>query len=275
MPKRQDLVRNKERPEQVDRALNTIQSNFYCALSKQPLHPPIVACQLGKLYNKDAVYEFLIDSTSHGNGDRVCPHIKKPRDVTTLNLTDNPSSTSSLSDYSHALFICPVTMREMNGNYPFCYLYTCGCVFSRDALKQVPSDTCLTCGKAFTQDDIIPLNPTSDQIVALSERMEARQVKKTLKADDKSKKASKKRKATNDNDEQEKDRASKKPSINMPAQSVLTANATTSSAVPKVLKAKETSDVIKSLYTSSQSVDDKNKKKGNWLTRGTFNRYVA
>jgi hypothetical protein len=34
---------------------------------------------LGKLFNKQAVYKHLLDSTVYGEGDSVCPHIKKAK----------------------------------------------------------------------------------------------------------------------------------------------------------------------------------------------------
>lgn len=36
-----------------------------CALSGQPLQPPVVACFLGNLYNKASVLEFLLARAGH------------------------------------------------------------------------------------------------------------------------------------------------------------------------------------------------------------------
>jgi hypothetical protein len=69
------------------------------------------------------------------------------------------------------------------------------------------------------------------------------------------------------------DKPSKKiqhrPLINMP--SLKTGSILATTALPKVLQARETSAAIQSLYTSHQSEEVK----GNWLTKGTFNRYAA
>ncbi|KAG7226686.1 hypothetical protein INR49_023480 [Caranx melampygus] len=40
------------------------------------------------------------------------------------------------------MFICPVVGLEMNGKHRFCYLHTCGCVFSDRALKEVKTEIC-------------------------------------------------------------------------------------------------------------------------------------
>ena len=46
-----------------------------CA-QQRPLQEPIVSCDLGKLYNKDALIEFLLDRSAFGDGDEICGHIR-------------------------------------------------------------------------------------------------------------------------------------------------------------------------------------------------------
>jgi hypothetical protein len=43
---------------------------------KRPLLHPIVSCALGKLYNKDAILEYLIDKSAYGDGEKICGHIR-------------------------------------------------------------------------------------------------------------------------------------------------------------------------------------------------------
>lgn len=43
---------------------------------QRPLQEPIVSCDLGKLYNKDAVIEFLLDRSAFGDGEEICRHIR-------------------------------------------------------------------------------------------------------------------------------------------------------------------------------------------------------
>jgi hypothetical protein len=40
------------------------------------LQEPIVSCALGKLYNKDAILEYLLDKSSYGDGEVICGHIR-------------------------------------------------------------------------------------------------------------------------------------------------------------------------------------------------------
>ncbi|KAH9992495.1 Rtf2 RING-finger-domain-containing protein [Russula compacta] len=143
IPDRRDLVRNKPKAEQADKANQTRARWFFCALSKRPLQEPIVSCDLGKLYNKDALIEFLLDRSAFGDGGEICGHIRSLKDVKTLRLTPNttPKSDSLDSSADRGQFLCPLNFKEMTGVVPFVYLWTCGCVFSQAGLKAVSSST--------------------------------------------------------------------------------------------------------------------------------------
>ena len=120
----------------------------------------MVADPLGKLYNKEAVIEFLLDRSSYGDGDQICGYVKgvkvsfgikvvslsiffscsrllsafrsasPPQDLLNLVLTPNPAAANpsppSTSDFPPASFICPLTLKEMSGSLPFVALRTCG-----------------------------------------------------------------------------------------------------------------------------------------------------
>ena len=47
-----------------------------------------MSCALGKLYNKDALLEYLLDHAAYGDGDEICGHIKslkvRSNDATSL-----------------------------------------------------------------------------------------------------------------------------------------------------------------------------------------------
>ncbi|KAI9436971.1 DUF602-domain-containing protein [Lactarius indigo] len=163
IPDRRDLVRNKPKVEQADKANQTRARWFFCALSKRPLQEPIVSCELGKLYNKDAMIEFLLDRSAFGDGEDICGHIRSLKvrnsfpfcsnfggsnvhalqDVKTLSLTGNPAPKSGSPDsgVDRGLFVCPLNLKEMTGVVPFVYLSTCGCVFSQAGLKAVSTGT--------------------------------------------------------------------------------------------------------------------------------------
>jgi len=125
IPTRADLVKEKQKEEKPDAHIQVIIKWFYCTLSKKPLEPPVVADLAGKLYNREAIIEFLLDKTCYGDGDLVCPHINSMKDVVTLNLTlnsaKNPTAISSTPESldEHQLptsaFMCPITMKEMVG----------------------------------------------------------------------------------------------------------------------------------------------------------------
>ena len=61
------------------------------------------------------------------------------QDIKTLKLTPNASKASPTSEGSpdRASFVCPLTLKEMNGSQPFVFLWTCGCVFSQAGLRAV------------------------------------------------------------------------------------------------------------------------------------------
>src|SRR5882757_4708300 len=67
---------------------------------------------------------------------------QETKDVKTLTLTPNPAplSTDPQADsLERPQFVCPLTLKEMNGAQPFVYISVCGCVFSQAGLKTVTS----------------------------------------------------------------------------------------------------------------------------------------
>lgn len=257
IPKRVEMVKTKKAAEKPDFNSQLLAKYTLCSISKLPLTTPIVGCYMGKLYNKDAVLELLIDRDSFGDADILCPHIKSLKDVVNLKVEANPSflvtkQSSILSSYNDSEtkypFICPITQKEMNGHSKFIFLSKCGCVMSITALKTVNVPTCLVCNKDYSSDDIIVINPTSNEDMRIAtERI-------TLRA---SKHKGKKRK--NEVQSEEPKEKKKKPLINMQMpdlSSVTTAATKVSSAVSK-------------LYQKNDNI------KETWMTKGTFNRYAA
>ena len=125
-----------------------------CAISQAPLQQPVVACELGRLYSKETVLETLLDKSATveepatSSADvSVAAHIKSLRDVKPLNLTENPAwseaeaSTAEKGDgyidMQKSKWICPVSGQEMNGRFRFVFLWSCGCVMSEKALKEL------------------------------------------------------------------------------------------------------------------------------------------
>lgn len=195
IPTRDELVRTKKKPEQKDKTADLAAKWKHCAITQEPLQQPVMACELGRLYNKESVLEFLIDRSKFECAPSF-EHLRGLKDVKELTLTENRSYSrpknekgDGYTDTQDSRFICPVVGVEMNGMYKFCFLWTCGCVLSDRALKEVKGDNCHKCGKPFTSKDIITLNGTDEDIENLRERMEERRLQQKLEK--KAKKAKK------------------------------------------------------------------------------------
>ncbi|KAM5530429.1 hypothetical protein V8D89_015904 [Ganoderma adspersum] len=302
IPDRRDLVKSKKKAEQADKANQIRAMWFFCALSKRPLQEPIVSCPLGKLYNRDAILEFLLDRASFGaEGEVVCGHIRSIKDVKTLKLTPNaskrsPSASSSDTTPERAPFVCPLNFKEMNGSQPFVYLKSCGCVFSQAGLKAVTKSTSATPPKSpadappgsesVTQDtdkpwldlcpqcgakydriaDILQVNPPPEVEQEMRATMEVLRSLEPVKGKGKKRKAA----AAGDTDRPaKKQSAAAGPTTN-------SSIAATSRAVTHQLATEEAkrkagmSDAVKSLYHSK----DGSKRKETFMTMGTFTRYA-
>ncbi|KAI4890379.1 hypothetical protein NFI96_029125, partial [Prochilodus magdalenae] len=194
IPKRHELVKGPKKIEKVDKNAELAAKWKYCALSQEKLRRPIVACELGRLYNKDAVIEYLLDKSAERPNVEIAAHIRGIKDVKELNLTDNPAwegerrnaKGDCYEDMHCAMFICPVVGLEMNGKHKFCYLQTCGCVFSERALREVKTEICHKCGDPFREEDLVVLNGSKEEQEKLQKAMEEKRAKS--KAAKKSKK---------------------------------------------------------------------------------------
>ncbi|KAJ8329199.1 Replication termination factor 2 [Batrachochytrium dendrobatidis] len=318
IPKRGELVKTKKAAEKPDAASQTLATWFFCALSKLPLQVPVVACGYGRLYNKSAVLEFLIDPTKYGDGDVVCSHIQSLKDVTTLNLSSNPAYSSQSQSASVILgsfsdqasipqFCCPITQKEMNGKSRFVCIRSCGCVLSEQAMKEVASTSCLVCGQPFKQADVFVVNPSLPEDITAAflrvkelkmqdmerkrikraekeAKKEAKQARNNAQVDkakvsgsdedlDKTQKKDRKRSAfdnDNLNDHHENGTAHRRP--NKVAQNI---NMTLPDLAHLQPGARPVSDTIKSLYVKRDKDGKSLEKQGNFLVRGTFNRFAT
>lgn len=179
IPKRSELVKTSKKKEQADKDMARDAKWSHCAITQRELVKPIVACELGKLYNKESIIEFLLDRSICD----VTSHIRGLKDVKELNLTLNTGYDEKCRelaghfDTMASKYICPVAGIEMNGKYRFCFIWTCGCVLSERAMKEVPSDVCHKCGKPFDHDNIIVINGGETDIDRMKLTMEARRLK--------------------------------------------------------------------------------------------------
>ena len=53
IPKRSEVVKQKKKKQNVDKQAKAVARSTLCAISKEPLRVPIVACKRGLLYNKE------------------------------------------------------------------------------------------------------------------------------------------------------------------------------------------------------------------------------
>eukprot|EP00834_Sanchytrium_tribonematis_P000759 NODE_14_length_51535_cov_1.125049.p37 type:complete len:168 gc:universal NODE_14_length_51535_cov_1.125049:14076-14579(+) len=141
--KRREVVKVKA-IERSKKDSDNLEDYLICAISSQNLHAPIMSCKLGKLYNKNALIQYMIDR-KEGTKDiqDVAKHIKSLKQVKLLHL-DDPSN-----------FVCPLTNKKF-GRGVFVYL-NCGCVFSKQEFK-----ICPTCNIPVTK--ITTINPLNLEI---------------------------------------------------------------------------------------------------------------
>jgi hypothetical protein len=160
----------------------------------------VVACFLGRLYNKSAVLEFLLARAGHFEAEADAhryinqlresgnsfDHITSIKDVFPLQYAPATApagaqavATGADGDVDPLLpapFCCPITQLRCDV-YPFAALRPCGHVFSERALKEAAADgTCPTCGAAFSaaDSDVVPLVPSEEQVEQLRELLPGR-----------------------------------------------------------------------------------------------------
>uniref|UniRef100_A0A1I8G7H8 Replication termination factor 2 n=1 Tax=Macrostomum lignano TaxID=282301 RepID=A0A1I8G7H8_9PLAT len=174
IPKRIELVRSRQKPEQVAKEAELAARWRHCQLSQELLNRPIVACHLGRMYNKTAALEFLLDREKYGT-----------------------SGAGAAAASAASPFACPLSGVEMNGRFRFVFPWSCGCALAEKAvdqlLKSAPnrqSLACPSCQQPDAMSDLIVLNPATDaEVAAASEAMVAR--KRKLRQESKSNKSSK------------------------------------------------------------------------------------
>lgn len=181
IPKRNELVRQKEKPKQKDKEAETSNLWSYCFLSQELLREPIVVCALGHLYNKTAIIEKLLNK----NGEiSEKGHIKGLRDVREVKLIQNPEHSSAeklVIGRNTPLYICPITKLEMNGRHRFVALWNCGCVFSEKTLKEIDDNFCPSCSKAYKHEETIILNGNAEDIEKMKRNLQTRKLSKCAK----------------------------------------------------------------------------------------------
>ncbi|XP_011631230.1 protein RTF2 homolog [Pogonomyrmex barbatus] len=273
IPRRDELVRVKKKPEQKDKEAELAFKWKHCTIRQLPLQPPIVGCSLGHLYSKESVLEGLLDRTTLPES---AIHIKNLKDVRNLNLTPNPAFDGNKAEKGDGYnnggkspYICPVIGLEMNGKYKFCFLWSCGCVMSERALKEVKSLTCHKCQQPFEETDIVILNAESDDLELMKERATLRKA---------SQKKMKKRKSDDVTAEEKKTDEVSKKKIKKEDKIIPKLNDNSNKANdPAYRKAKndysiakdpKASEVFKSIFTTHKSATEQDR--AHWVTYNPF-----
>lgn len=295
IPKRHELVKGPKKVEKVDKNAELAAKWKYCALSQEKLKRPIVACELGRLYNKDAVIEYLLDKSAERPNAEAVAHIRGTKDIKELNLTDNPewegerrnAKGDRYEDVHCGMFICPVVGLEMNGKHRFCYLRTCGCVFSDRALKEVKTEICHKCGDPFKAEDIVVLNGTKEEVEKLKEKMVERRAKAKTKKSKKSKAAETVSTASESKEDSQSPPvdAAESSSVQNGGESSQSAvagpsgssssskgtkSSTTSTSKRSIQDMEGKSEAFKSLFTSHSSAKRTKDQTSNWVTHTPY-----
>ncbi|XP_072393892.1 replication termination factor 2 [Diabrotica undecimpunctata] len=177
IPRRDELVKVKKKPEAKDKNAELAFKWRCCFITQEVLQEPIVVCHLGKLYSKMSLIEALLDRSSLPESIK---YIKSLKDVKDLKLTPNPEflkdegKKEGSLDNRAAPYICPVLGLEMSGKFRFVAVWSCGCVFSERALKEIGTKNCHKCTKPFEDDDIVIINGNEEDLELMHQRMEKR-----------------------------------------------------------------------------------------------------
>ncbi|XP_047202773.1 replication termination factor 2 isoform X2 [Girardinichthys multiradiatus] len=295
IPKRHELVKGPKKVEKVDKNAELAAKWKYCALSQEKLRRPIVACELGRLYNKDAIIEYLLDKSAERPNAEAVTHIRGIKDINELNLTDNPewegerrnAKGDRYEDIHSSMFICPVVGLEMNGKHRFCYLQSCGCVFSDRALKEVKTEICHKCGDPFKDEDIVVLNGTKEEVQKLKEKMDESRAKTKTKKSKKSKAVETVSTLAESQEDaqpppvvvsggkpQQNGDESSQSAVAGPSGASSSSKGSKSSTAPATKRSfqdmKEKSEVFKSLFTTHSSAKRSKDQTSNWVTHTPY-----
>nr|CAG4641902.1 EOG090X0ACT [Eurycercus lamellatus] len=272
IPKRDELVKTRKKPEQKDKDSELYCKWRLCASTQEPLRAPIVACELGRLFNRESVLEILLDKARAPDCGR---HLRNLKDVKSLVLTPNPSfqkyanKGDAYDDLQAAEFICPVLGVEMNGKFKFCFIWTCGCVMSERSLKEIKTTVCHKCQQPFKEEDVIVMNPSEEELAIMEANMDSRRSAakgkgKALKrqaAGEEAKGEMKGKKLKAEQNGSSSKIAQKLMKLEDPAMAKVKASYSVS-------KDPNASEVFKSLFTTHNKAI--NQTKGHWVTYNPF-----
>ena len=151
-----------------------IMRTVICAQSSEPLTEPIIACEMGNLYSKEAMLLAIINKTLNP----LHSHVRGMKDVITLKLTSNPAYSAADDDEkSSPRYICPVTSMEFNGIHPFAVIWSTGYVISVKAIREIGIEALQQDYGPFDADDVVQLVPSEADCQIQKDQMDMRREK--------------------------------------------------------------------------------------------------
>ena len=119
-------------------------------LTRKPLARPIVSDAAGKLYNKDAILEYLLPADDGGvkkvEDEKVLEgRVRSLKDVVEVKFEVEASGEESVNGGVERTkrWVCPITRRELGPGAKAVYLVPCGHAFAGSVVKEVSGETCL------------------------------------------------------------------------------------------------------------------------------------
>ncbi len=166
IPGRQEMVKQKKPQQKIRSHLIDKARANYCTLSKDPLKKPIVVCRLGNLYNKSAIVSALVEKKI----PKCYGYIRSLKDVKEANVCLKAGGAVADSDDCENRIICPITQMEYNGTSRFWLIWSCGCLVSEKALKElgVQSHKCVNCGKPYSSSKHECANSVAGDLISLN-----------------------------------------------------------------------------------------------------------
>lgn len=163
VPTRAELVKTKKKLKKDDPKFVNEGKWTRCSLTQEPLCEPVVVCELGNLYNKEAVIQ------KHLLAEHKLPafsHIRRLKDVREAKVKFSERKTESGCPF----LSCPVTGVDANNKHRFVVTRDCGCVVSEKALKEIGGEVCVVCGSKCTGSPTV-LYPPMEELDAIREEL--------------------------------------------------------------------------------------------------------
>jgi len=181
-------TKSDEKDESKNIKKNQITRAQICAHSGSKLRHPIVVCEMGNLYNKEAIITALLNKTLNPSFS----HIRGLKDIKELIFsrnTDYEESKETNGEFQ-SKFMCPITLMEFNGLTPFVVIWTTGYVISEKAIREMGIDALQAEYGPFANIDIIKLLPIEEEIPQQVSLLQERRMRKKKDTKDSKKRAS-------------------------------------------------------------------------------------